>query len=84
MRAIHESGAVKTAFSIQAQSPAREARVAALMGADVEEEPMEPGDLGLQGHSPLEEELYCAGRWESEICRPEPCPELPLQPLQAA
>lgn len=84
MRAIHESGAARTAFTVKASSPAREARIAALMGAEIDEEPMEAGDLGHAGHGPLEEELYCAAGWESEICRPEPCPELPLQPLQAA
>ena len=79
MRAIHESGAARTAFKVKANSPAREARIAALMGAEIDKEPMETGDLGHQGHGPLEEELYCAGRWESEISTPEPCPELPLQ-----
>lgn len=79
MRAIHENGAARTAFSIQAQSPAREARIAALMGAEIEEELLEATDLGHQGHSPLEEELYCAAGWESEISEHEPCPEPQLQ-----
>ena len=79
MRAIYESGAARTAFSIQAQSPAREAQLAALMGAEVDEEPLEAGDLGHQGHGPLEEGLYCAADWEAGISETENCPELPLQ-----
>lgn len=78
MRAIHENGAVRTAFSIQAQSPEREERIAALMGAKIDDQPLEAGALGHMGHSPLEEEMYCAG-WESEISGTEDCPELPLQ-----
>lgn len=79
MRAIHENGAVRTAFSIQAQSPEREARIAALMSAEIDDQPLAAGDLGHADHNPLEEELYCAAGWESEISETEDCPELPLQ-----
>lgn len=79
MRAIHESKAARTAFTVQAESRAREAEIATLMGAELEEEPMEAGDLGHQDHTPVDEQLYCAGRWESGRSTPDLCPELPLQ-----
>ena len=84
MRAIHESGAARTAFTVQADTPEREAQLAALMGAEICEEPLEGGDLGHQDHTPVDEQLYCAGRWESQDSASQDsasqlCPELPLQ-----
>lgn len=79
MRAIHTDGAARTAFTVQAESPETEARIAAQMGAEIDAEPLEAGDLGHQDHAPIDEGLYCAGRWESEIPAQQICPELALQ-----
>ena len=80
MRAIHQDGAARTAFTVQAETPEREAQLAAQMGAETCEEPLEGGDLGHQGNVQIDEQLYCARRWESEISAvTEFYPQLPLQ-----
>lgn len=79
MRAIHENGAVRTAFSLQAEDRETEAAIAARMGARTCADTLEEGVLGHEGHGPLDEELYCAAGWESWTADQEVCPELPLQ-----
>lgn len=79
MRAIHESGVVRTAFSIHAEDRETEAAIAARMGDEIDADSLEEGVLGHEAHTPMDEQMYCAAGWESRTADQEICPELPLQ-----